>query len=135
MKKLTGKCLCGVVEFEVDDNFQQFNMCHCKQCQRATGSAHASNLFTDPGNILWTKGREYVKQFDLPGRSISNAFCSECGSGLPYISKTGKSLIVQAGTLNEALIGHPTVRNIFWSERASWYDATISAERHDGFPE
>ena len=135
MKTITGSCLCGAVCFEVDDNFQQLNLCHCVQCQRATGSAHASNLFTDPGNIRWTEGKEYVKRFDVPGRDISNAFCTECGSGLPYVSKTGKSLIVQAGVLNEAFASNPTVRNIFWSERADWYDATIDAEHVATFPE
>ena len=135
MKTITGSCLCGAVCFEVDDNFQQLNLCHCDQCQRATGSAHASNLFTDPGNIRWTEGKEYVKRFDLPGRDISNAFCTECGSGLPYVSKTGKSLIVQAGVLNEAFASNPTVRNIFWSERDDWYDAAIDAEHVAAIPE
>jgi hypothetical protein len=135
MNTITGNCLCGVVGFEVEDRFQQLNLCHCKQCQRATGSAHASNLFTDPGNIRWTKGKDHVKRFDVPERSISNAFCTECGSGLPYVSKSGQSLIVPAGTLNEASVGYPKVRNIFWSERTDWYDAATASEHHDGFPE
>ena len=135
MKKITGSCLCGAVCFEVDDNFQQLNLCHCDQCQRATGSAHASNLFTNPENIRWTNGKDYVKRFDVPGRCISNAFCSECGSGLPYVSKTGGSLIVQAGTLNEVFASNPIVRHIFWSERAAWYDAAAAAGHHERFPE
>ena len=134
MKKITGNCLCGAVRFEVDDNFQQLNLCHCEQCRKATGSAHASNLFTDPENIRWTNGEEYVKRFDVPGRCISNAFCTECGSGLPYVSKTGKSLVVQAGTLNDAFTSTPTARNIFWEERADWYDAAILAGHYDAIP-
>ena len=135
MNTITGTCLCGAVRFEVDDNFEHLNLCHCKQCQRATGSAHASNLFTEPDNIRWTQGSEFVKRFDVPGRSISNAFCTECGSGLPYVSKTGKSLIVQAGALDEPVTSSPTMRNIFWSERAHWYDAGVLAGHYDGFPE
>ena len=135
MNNIAGNCLCGAVGFEVNDDFQQLNICHCKQCQRATGSAHASNLFTDPSNIRWVRGTDYVRRFDVPGRSISNAFCIKCGSGLPYASRTGKSLIVPAGTLNDVLVGHPRVRNIFWSERADWYEAATAAEHHDGFPE
>jgi hypothetical protein len=134
MKKLTGSCLCGAVFFEVDDDFQQLNLCHCVQCQKATGSAHASNLFTEPGNIRWTKGADYVKRYDVPGRSISNAFCTECGSGLPYVSKTARSLIVQAGTLDNSISSNPVIRNIFCAERADWYDAASVAERHDTFP-
>ena len=135
MNKITGSCLCGAVCFEVDDNFREMNVCHCKQCQRATGSAHASNLFTDPRNIRWTKGQDLVKRYDVPGRSISNAFCSERGSGLPYVSKSGVALVVQAGALNKAVTSDPVIRNIFWSERAGWYDAAVAADRHDAFPE
>ena len=134
MSKISGGCLCGAVSFELDDNFQQFNLCHCKQCQRATGSAHASNLFTRPGNIRWTKGEDCVKRFDVPGRIISNAFCVECGSGLPYVSKSGESLIVPAGILDATFNCSPKKGNIFWAERADWYDEALVAEHHDGFP-
>ncbi len=135
MSKITGHCLCGAVSFEVDDNFHELNLCHCKQCQRATGSAHASNLFTDPDNIRWTKGEQHVKRFDVPDRIISNAFCDQCGSGLPYVSKSGKALVVQAGTLDRAFNSSPQTRNIFWEERAAWYDAGMMADKFDTFPE
>jgi len=75
-----------------------------------------------------------VKRFDVPGRIISNAFCVECGSGLPYVSKSGESLIVPAGTLDGAFNCSPKKGNIFWAERADWYDEALVAEHHDGFP-
>lgn len=133
MSKVSGTCLCGEIEFELDDDFEFLNLCHCKQCQRATGSAHASNLFTRLDNIKWIKGKQFVRQYDMPGRKISNAFCSKCGAGLPYISGSGKWLIVQAGLLNQPIAPTP-IRNIFWVERADWYDAAVAAEHHDAFP-
>lgn len=133
MAKISGTCLCGGVEFELEDTFEFLNLCHCKQCQRATGSAHASNLFTDPGNIKWLSGEEFIRQYDVPGRQISNAFCSKCGAGLPYVSGSGKWLVVQAGLLNSPIKSLP-IHNIFWTERADWYDAAIAAEHHDAFP-
>lgn len=135
MPTITGNCLCGEVQFELEEDFHFFNLCHCKQCQRATGSAHAANLFTDTNNIQWTKGEELVRRYDVPGRAISNAFCANCGSGLPYISNSGGALIVQAGTLNEPLHRVTETRNIFWTERAGWYDRSLAADHHDSFPE
>jgi len=132
MPVVSGSCLCGKVQFECENNFSQFHLCHCIQCQKATGSAHASNLFTDKDNITWLDGLVYVRQFDVPGRSISNAFCAECGSGLPYLSGTGRALIVPAGSLN----GKPNMGpqdNIFWSERADWYDEALHAQCFDRF--
>ena len=133
--RITGNCLCGQIEFELEDDFQFFNLCHCKQCQRATGSAHASNLFTAPGNIKWTKGEDRVRRYDVPDRVISNAFCANCGSGLPYVSRSGKFLVVQAGLLNDPTNNPTPMRNIFWAERADWYDEALTAEHHDSFPD
>lgn len=133
MSTLTGSCLCESVRYEVSSNFNKLNLCHCKQCQRETGSAHASNLFVDPGSFRWLEGRELVKRYDVPGRSISNAFCTECGSKLPYKSRAGNSMVVPAGTLDESLAEMPAIANIFWKERANWYDSAVAAEHHDEF--
>ena len=134
MEVVSGSCLCGKVTFECENNFSQFHLCHCIQCQKVTGSAHASNLFTARDNITWRSGLASVRKYDVPGRSISNAFCIECGSGLPYISGSGKALVVPAGGLD----GKPNIvpqDNIFWSERADWYDEVPSAQRFDRFSE
>jgi hypothetical protein len=131
---ISGSCLCGAVRFECKDEFDQFHLCHCIQCQKTTGSAHASNLFTAPDNIAWLSGSDLVKRFDIPDRSISKAFCTECGCGVPYLSGTGKALVVPAGCLdaNPALAPQD---NIFWSERAAWYEDAIRAQHCPGFPE
>jgi len=132
MNKVTGSCLCGAVQFECRDSFSQFHFCHCTQCQKATGSAHVANLFTDLNNIDWISGQEKVKRYDVPGRTISSAFCSDCGSPVPYSSLTGDALVVPAGSLNDAVSIVPE-DNIFWSERASWYEHGVESEKFDGF--
>lgn len=134
MSMVSGSCLCGSVQFECESTFQAFHLCHCEQCQKTTGSAHASNLFTDPANIKWTSGQENIRRYDVPGRSISSAFCMNCGSPVPYLSGSGKALVVPAGSLNGSVDAVPQ-DNIFWKEKASWYTAGIEAKKCDGFPE
>lgn len=133
MSNLTGGCLCGSVRYEVSDRFKKMNLCHCKQCQQATGSAHASNLFVNPDSFRWIDGSDLVQRFDVPGRSISNAFCTRCGSTLPFKSKAGNSFVVPAGTLDSSPKDMPGIANIFWEERADWYDAAVAAEHHKEF--
>ena len=134
MKKLSGSCLCGVVAFDIENTFENFQLCHCTQCQKTTGSAHASNLFTDPKNITWQTGVDSIARFDQDGRAISNAFCNQCGSRVPYISLSGEVLVVPAGVLD----GEPSISvqgNIFWPERAPWYDKALAAKAFDAFIE
>ncbi|WP_232348842.1 GFA family protein [Neptunomonas qingdaonensis] len=101
---------------------------------KTTGSAHVSNLFTAADNIEWITGKDFIKRYDVPGRSISNAFCVNCGSPVPYISDSDKSLIIPAGVLDSAPDITPQ-DNIFWGEHASWYEAGIKSKKYDGFPE
>ncbi len=130
MERIGGSCLCGQVTFECDNSFFEFHLCHCSQCQKATGTAHASNLFTAKDNIRWLSGQEMVKRYDVPGRCISKAFCTECGAYVPYLSLTGRALVVPAGSLD----GTPAMvpqDNIFWAERAPWYDAGLKAKHFE----
>ena len=71
-------------------------------------------------------------RYDLPGRRISNAFCGICGSRLPYVSLSGKALVVPAGTLDQCPSKPPTA-NIFWPERAQWYDQAIVAPSFNSY--
>lgn len=133
-KTISGSCLCSSIEFECKNHFQQFHLCHCSQCQKASGSAHASNLFTDVDNIVWKKGKSLVSRYDVPGRTITSAFCRKCGSPVPYISGSGKALVVPAGSLDvkPEITPHS---HIFWEERACWYDDSQEAEKVDRFPD
>jgi hypothetical protein len=134
MERITGNCLCGSVAFEVDDAFENFQLCHCTQCQKTTGSAHASSLFTAPESITWLSGEENIVRYDLDDRSISNAFCKQCGSRVPYLSRSGKVLVVVAGSLNSKPSISPR-GNIFWEERAGWYDEAVAAEHYPHYIE
>lgn len=125
---LSGSCLCAYVRFECEDAFQAFHLCHCRECQKLTGSAHVSNLFTEPANIRWFSGADSIKRFDLAGRDFSHAFCVHCGSSVPYLNKLGDALIVPAGSLDTA----PSIKaddHIFWSERAKWYDEALHCKK------
>lgn len=130
-----GGCLCGRVRFRVRGPFQMFHLCHCSQCRKATGSAHASNIFTAPGNIDWLSGKELIRHFQLRGeQSFTKCFCGNCGSALPYLNRSGKYLVIPAGTLDD----DPGIRpqdNIFWRDRAAWYEAGLGAQHYDGYPD
>lgn len=132
-KKLTGECLCGAVKFSVENHFKAFYQCHCKQCQKLTGSAFASNIFTEPDNIQWLAGKEKVTEYEHETREFSKSFCSVCGSAVPFINKTKTSLIVPAGSLNELPTMEPQA-NIFTSEEACWLKSGFKAESFSGFP-
>ncbi|MBV1909818.1 MAG: GFA family protein [Kangiellaceae bacterium] len=131
-KILKGECLCGTIKFELEDDFHAFHLCHCKQCQQQTGSAFASNIFTTPENINWTEGEDQISVYEHQTRDFSKSFCKHCGSAVPFLNKTGRALIVPAGSLSDDASIVPKA-NIFNAERACWLSDGIEAKLFDGF--
>jgi len=131
----SGSCLCARVKYTVATHIDAFYFCHCAQCRKITGSAFAANILTKPAEVNWVTGFEWVKRFDYPGeRVFTKVFCSHCGSGLPYLNDRGNALVIPAGSLDQSLDVTPN-HNIFWADRASWYEAGIGSPNCAGFSE
>lgn len=131
-KEITGGCCCKSVAFKLKDEFSKFFFCHCEQCRKLTGSAHASNLFTAPDNIEWLKGEDKTKRYEHQTRSFAKVFCTECGSGLPYVSQSGRFLIVPAGCLDQEP-SKSLDAQIFCEEQTEWHKAGLTAPLVEGF--
>lgn len=116
-----GSCLCGSVSFEIKAPLSAFRYCHCTRCRKASGSAHASNIFVPQGQFAWSAGEKLVNHFKLPGaKTFAVSFCNRCGSRVPHEIRERAEFLVPAGLLD----GDPVMRPehiIFWGSRASWY--------------
>ena len=130
---LRGSCLCGEVTYEVRAPFLRFAHCHCARCCKATGSAHATNLYVPPGQFSWTSRTDSVVRFDLPSaKSFATTFCGRCGSPLPHHTRSGREIVVPAGSLDDEPSLRPRGR-IFWDSRRSWTCADDRLPRHSEY--
>lgn len=118
---LTGRCLCESVRFEVTGPFGALGFCHCKQCQRANGSAFSANSTVARKDVRFVSGESLLHEFESsPGRF--RAFCSRCGS--PVYKRTTDqpdSLRLRLGLLD----GDPQLRtlaHIWIDSKAAWYE-------------
>lgn len=129
---MKGSCLCGSIAFEIRPPFVTFRYCHCSRCQKASGSAHAANLFVPAAQFAWTKGEAAVKHYHhAASQRFGVSFCPECGTRVPHKVKTREDYLVPAGVLDD----DPGVRpenSIFWDSKAAWY---VSPHEHDRLKE
>ena len=115
-----GGCLCGIVKFEVDLPFTKFMKCHCSRCRGATGSAFSANAYVLPPAFRWLAGQDHVARFDLPqARSFSTSFCRACGAPLPHATRSGREIIIPAGSLRDDPGVSPEIEAC-WQSRARW---------------
>ena len=131
--KNKGSCLCGKVKYEVNGQFESFYLCHCRYCQKDTGSAHAANLFSTNLKLNWTSGEKLVQTFNLPDTRHVKSFCSNCGSALPSIQNEGKLIVVPAGSLDSPVDIKPKA-HLFMANKAKWEEDIETVEKFEGLP-
>lgn len=115
-----GSCLCGKVRYTYSGEIDEVSMCHCKQCQKAQGSAFVAVAPIRTADFCITHGEEYLKEYRAtPGKM--RVFCSECGSPL-YSARDDlpESKRLRLGTLDTQVT--PSKRYHAWvSSKAEWF--------------
>jgi hypothetical protein len=117
---LTGGCLCGAVKFRVSEPLLGAAYCHCKRCQRRTGTAFSVTGLTQPGSFAVTDGEDAVRSYDPADGGWIKSFCSECGSQLYTVNPENPELIaVRLGAFDDDPGVRPAVHQ-FVDYAAPW---------------
>lgn len=130
---LAGSCLCGAVRFEIKPPLAAFRYCHCSRCRKATGSAHAANIFLPQKQLTWLSGESLIRRFDLPGaKRFAVCFCAQCGTRVPHNVAGTENYLVPAGILDSSPDMRPA-NSIFWGSKAPWYIEPEELPKHEGY--
>ena len=117
----TGGCACGAVRYECTaDPLGSIN-CHCRDCQRASGTAYASILRVPAASFRVTKGEaKFYSTTADSGNTVSRGFCAECGSPLfSRLSGMPDIVGVRAGSLDDPSWHRPAM-DIFTASAQPW---------------
>lgn len=133
MELHSGSCLCGTVKFRIEGEFTAFYLCHCRYCQKDSGSSHAANLFSMSAQLTWLTGESDVNSFSLTGTRHCKSFCKHCGSPLPCVQMSGALTVVPAGCLDSEISLQPTA-HIFMGSSANWEAGLENIPMLDGLP-
>ena len=79
--KLTGKCLCGAIEYQINGALGPIVNCHCSMCRRWHGAAFRTRCTIESKNFKWTKGEEHLSKYHS-SKAVVKTFCKICGSNL-----------------------------------------------------
>ena len=132
-QSITGSCLCGSVRFEIKPPLSGFRYCHCSRCRKATGSAHAANVFLPEKQFKWLSGEALVKRFDLSGaQRFSVWFCAQCGTRVPHKIRTTENVLIPAGLLDSDPGMRPEY-SIFWGSKAPWHVETHELKKFEEY--
>ena len=116
---LTGGCNCGAVRYEVTAPLLGASYCHCRRCQRRTGTAASCSAWPAASAFRIIAGQECLKAW-TPSNGWEKWFCGVCGSSLFSRNPDDPEQIgLRMGTFDGDPVVRPRYRQ-FLASAAAW---------------
>lgn len=117
-----GRCTCGKVRYRLTDKPLFVNCCHCRWCQRETGSAFVMNAMIEADRVVLLAGEpQVVWTPSKSGKGQKITRCPDCRIALwSNYSGAGDAIrFVRVGTLEEPDRFPPDI-HIFTESKQPW---------------
>jgi hypothetical protein len=120
---LQGGCACGSVRYRLATPPMFVNCCHCRECQRQTGSAFVVNAVIETDRIQLLRGRpEPVEVPTGSGRPHDIHRCGTCRTALwSDYGRRPPLRFVRVGTLDDPAALPPDA-HIFTASKLPWVE-------------
>lgn len=121
-ENLDGRCSCGYVSYRMTSLPMFVHCCHCRWCQRETGSSFALNALIESDRVQLLQGE--VEVVDTPSESGKGQLisrCPKCRVALWSNYGGGADLVrfVRVGTLEDPGRFPPDI-HIFTESKQAW---------------
>jgi len=128
MTDRTGGCACGAVRFKIGAPFVGVGVCHCTDCQKASGGPPNYVALAPSAALEVGKGeaKVYASKGDSGG-TVRRAFCAECGSPLWSWLPDSPLMAVKLGALDDSSDLTPGL-HLYTASAPPWH------LMHDGLP-
>lgn len=129
---MAGGCACGRVRYAVLIHDDDAYLCHCRMCQRATGSVSIAFKGVKQADVTWEREPDWFESSAIGQRS----YCRECGTSLGFKFRQGSD----AMDLTVASFDDPSrfrPRHHFGAEsiNRAWLDTSgLPEQRTEDYP-
>ena len=98
----TGGCQCGSVRYVLTTEPMRVVACHCKECQRQSGSAFGMSMPVGKDSLAVSGlTRRFTRTADN-GNEVTGVFCPECGVRIYHVLKSAQDVVsIKPGTLDD----------------------------------
>ena len=120
--KIKGGCLCGAVRYTAEADPTSASVCHCRDCQKFTGSAFAVLVRVTKQAVSIEGTPKTFTSLGGSGNPILRHFCPECGSSIAEESAMRPdSIVLNVGTFDGPSVAKPG-REIFRADALPWIE-------------
>ena len=106
--EIKGGCLCGAVRYTAEADPTSATVCHCRDCQKFTGSAFAALVRVTKEAVTFEGTLKTFSSIGGSGNPILRHFCPECGSSIAEEPGTRPGMIIlNVGTFDDPTVTKP----------------------------
>jgi len=133
----SGGCVCGAIRFRAVGDPLRVTICHCRWCQRRTGTAFGTEVVFNAGQVA-IAGAEvgrYRHVSDESGRWLDIEFCPRCGGNLGFTLEAAPGLrTLPAGSFDDPgwiRADRVAFRHVFLRSRRDWSELSPLVETYE----
>ena len=113
-----GGCACGKVRYEAEVDSDDAYLCHCRMCQRATGSVSIAFKNVPQAKMNWLSEPDWYDSSPIARRP----YCASCGTSFGFQFKEGPNLDVTVASFDDPSRFRPTSHFGAESMHEAWLD-------------
>ncbi|HEX7871312.1 MAG TPA: GFA family protein [Sphingobium sp.] len=118
-----GGCLCGQVRYSYAGEPLLTAVCHCRHCQKQSGSAFSVVCAVPAAAFSQTGSTRVFADVGESGQGVERHFCPDCGSPIVSIAAALPDMIlIKAGTMDGFSALTP-VAEVYCDSAATWLPA------------
>lgn len=129
--------MCGRAQYVARGEPLRVTVCHCRWCQRRTGTAFGIEVVFARDAIAFSgqQARRYRHHSDESGRWLDVYFCEHCGCNLGFTLEAVPNVrTLPAGTFDDPSWMSPTdqqFRHVFVRSRREWGELSGQVEAYE----
>ena len=96
-EQMTGGCACGRIRYTASVADDDAYLCHCRMCQRATGSISIAFKNFRKADIVWDREPDWYRSSPIAQRP----YCRECGTSLGFAFPDSENMDLTVGSFDD----------------------------------
>lgn len=128
--QMSGGCMCGRIRYTATIDSDDAYLCHCRMCQRATGSVSIAFTNVKKGNVDWAREPDWYVSSPIASRP----YCRECGTSLGFAHPDHHKMDLTVASFDDPSRFRPTSHFGVESLHRAWLDTSgLPEQRADEY--
>jgi hypothetical protein len=122
---MTGGCACGRVRYSAQVADEEAYLCHCRMCQKATGSVSIAFKNVKKADVAWDGEPDWYASSPIANRP----YCATCGTSLGFAFPDSENMDLTVASFDDPSRFVPNQHFGAESMHRAWLDTTGLPEK------